>query len=407
MTDKVYSVSDINGFIKGVLEHVPQLGAVQVLGEISNFKRYPSGHCYFTLKDGAAALKCVMFAGKARYLRFQPVNGNKVVASGRISVYERDGVYQLNVDALSLDGAGALLEAYEKLKAKLAAEGLFDQTRKKPLPLLPKSVGIVTSSAGAAVHDVITVSRRRDPGVKLYLYPVKVQGDGAAEEIVSAIRFFNEVHPVDVLIVGRGGGSIEDLWAFNEEPVVRAVAASRIPVVSAVGHETDFTLCDFAADRRAATPSQAAEIVAPDVEAYKNGIAALVAHGRDVLEKRFAEERRKLSAIDGSWVFRHPERLFEEQAQRLDRAMQGLQKGIESAQREKVQHFSLVAAKLDALSPLSILGRGYSITQTRDLRVVKSVDAVVIGDPIMTHLQDGDLVSVVQEVRRKSNGTDS
>ncbi len=400
--EPVYSVSDINRLIKDVLDHVPMLSRVQVTGEISNFKRYPSGHCYFTLKDGEAALKCVMFAGRARYLRFQPVNGNKVVASGQISVYERDGVYQLYVSSMSPQGAGALLEAYEKLKAKLAAEGLFAMERKRPLPLLPKRVGIVTSPAGAAVHDVITVSRRRDPGVKLYLYPVKVQGDGAAEEIVRAIRFFNENHLADVLIVGRGGGSIEDLWAFNEEPVVRAVAASEIPVVSAVGHETDFTLCDFAADRRAATPSQAAEIVAPDVESYRNGIAAMIAHGRDVLEKRISEERRRLSAVEGSWVFRHPERLFADEAQRLDQAMQKLVKGIEEQQKEKSRQLSLAAAKLQALSPLSVLVRGYSITQKRDRSVVKSVNDVAPGEPIMTRLADGALISVVQQVRRKS-----
>ncbi len=401
MMEKIYSVSDINRLLKGLLDSVPDLQAVQVTGEISNFKRYPSGHCYFTLKDGTSALKCVMFAGRARYLRFQPVNGNKVVASGQISVYERDGVYQLYVSTLSPQGAGALLEAYEKLKAKLTAEGLFDQARKKPLPLLPKSVGIVTSSAGAAVHDVITVSRRRDPGVKLYLYPVKVQGEGAAEEIATAIRFFNEVHPVDVLIVGRGGGSIEDLWAFNEELVVRAVAASEIPVVSAVGHETDFTLCDFAADRRAATPSQAAEIVAPDIEAYRNGIMAMAAHGRDLVEKKITEERRRLSSLMGSWIFRQPERLLADPSQRLDRAMQDLQQAMEDTCREKGQRLSLAAARLDALSPLSVLVRGYGITQKRDLSVVKSVGDVAVGEPIMTRLYDGALISVVQQVRRK------
>ncbi len=401
MAEQVYSVSDINRLIKDVLDHVPPLARVAVTGEISNFKRYPSGHCYFTLKDGASALKCVMFAGRARYLRFQPVNGNKVVASGQISVYERDGVYQLYVSTMSPEGNGALLEAYEKLKAKLAAEGLFDAARKKPLPLLPKRVGIVTSPAGAAVHDVITVSRRRDPGVKLFLYPVKVQGEGAAEEIAAAIRFFNEVHPVDVLIVGRGGGSIEDLWAFNEEPVVRAVAASQIPVVSAVGHETDFTLCDFAADRRAATPSQAAEIVAPDIESYRNGIAAMAAHGRDLVEKKISEERRRLSSLMGSWVFRQPERLLADPMQRLDRAQQGLQQAMDETRREKGQRFSLAAARLQALSPLSVLVRGYGITQKRDRSVVKSVDDVAVGEPIMTRISDGALISMVQKVVRR------
>ena len=272
----IYSVTEINKYIKGVLDADYTLRNVQVQGEISNFKRYNSGHCYFTLKDGGASsdyaggmggaryggsrngsineggsvLKCVMFRYKAMDLRFEPKNGDKVIAVGRIQVFERDGTYQLYADLLLQQGAGDLMQQYEQLKAKLAAEGLFDEERKQPLPTNAQRIGIVTSPSGAAVHDIITVSRRRNPGIKLYLYPVLVQGKGAAEEVARAISFFNEKQLADVLIVGRGGGSMEDLWAFNEEPTVRAVAASRIPIISAVGHETDFTLCDFAADKQ-------------------------------------------------------------------------------------------------------------------------------------------------------------
>ncbi len=397
MAEDVYSVSEINGFLKGILDQVPALRAIRVSGEVSNFKKYPSGHCYFTLKDGSSALKCVMFAGKARYLRFVPVNGNQVVAAGRITVYERDGVYQLNVDSMMPAGAGDLLAAYEALKAKLAAEGLFDSSRKRRLPLLPKAVGIVTSPAGAAVHDVITVSRRRNPGVKLFLYPVKVQGEGAAEEIAAAIDFFNREKLAEVLIVGRGGGSIEDLWAFNEEPLVRRVAASDIPIVSAVGHETDFTLCDFAADRRAATPSQAAEMVVPDVESYLNGIAALVAHGRDLVEKRLTEGGRHLASLTGSWALRHPERFLEDREQRLDRVTERMQQAMASACDDRRQRLHLAAAKLEALNPLAVLNRGYSITERADGSVVKSVKDMTAGESLVTRLADGVLRSVVQK----------
>ena len=283
MTEDVYSVSEINNFIKHILEQEPELRNLQVVGEISNFKRYPSGHCYFTLKDAGAVLKCVMFRSKAVNLRFQPQNGDTVVAVGRLAVYERDGVYQLYTDLLLQQGVGDLMQAYEKLKQKLERAGLFAPERKQQLPLHPRTVGIITSPAGAAVRDVITVSRRRNQGIKLLLYPVKVQGEDAAAEIAAAIEFFNRKKLADVLIVGRGGGSIEDLWAFNEEVTVRAVADSKIPVVSAVGHETDFTLCDFAADVRAATPSQAAELVVADVEGYKQRVAYLEQRARSLL----------------------------------------------------------------------------------------------------------------------------
>ena len=266
----VHSVSDVNRYLKDLLAGEPLLQGISVRGEISNFKQYPSGHCYFTLKDTNSALKCVMFRSRAQYLRFLPQNGMQVVAGGSIAVYERDGVYQLYVDNLIPEGTGDLALAFEQLKEKLAAEGLFDPARKQPLPAFPKKIGVVTSSAGAVLRDIYRVSKRRWPGIQLVLYPVQVQGEGAAEQIARGIDFFAEEYAVDVIIAGRGGGSMEDLWAFNEEPVVRAIAACPVPLISAVGHETDFTLADFAADVRAATPSQAAELAVPLLPEQQN-----------------------------------------------------------------------------------------------------------------------------------------
>lgn len=297
MDKQGFSVSEVNQYLKQLLESQSDLHHIPVLGEVSNFKRYGSGHCYFTLKDEKSALKCVMFKSSAAHLSFTPRNGEKVVALGSISVYERDGVYQLYVSAMRRQGIGDLMQAYEALKEKLTKEGLFDESRKKPLPRLPRAIGIITSPSGAAVHDIITVSRRRNKGVKLILYPASVQGEEAAGEIVHAIDFFQRNHLADLLIVGRGGGSIEDLWAFNEEPVVRAIAASKIPIISAVGHETDFTLSDFAADARAATPSQAAEFAVIDVAAYRNGIAFYLDKAAKLLEKKIHENAQLADSL--------------------------------------------------------------------------------------------------------------
>jgi len=401
MTEAVYSVSEINNFIKNILEQEPELRNLQVVGEISNFKRYPSGHCYFTLKDVGAVLKCVMFRSRAINLRFQPQNGDTVVAVGRLAVYERDGVYQLYTDLLLQQGVGDLMQAYEKLKQKLERAGLFAPERKQQLPLHPRTVGIITSPAGAAVRDVITVSRRRNQGIKLLLYPVKVQGEGAAAEIAAAIEFFNRKKLADVLIVGRGGGSIEDLWAFNEEVTVRAVAASKIPVVSAVGHETDFTLCDFAADVRAATPSQAAELVVADVEGYKQRVAYLEQRARSLLSALLTQQQRRLDNLVNSWALRDPERLFADQAQRLDTASRRLREALELHLQQDKHKLALAAARLDSLSPLAVLARGYSVSQKADYTLVSSVDELKWGDELLTTVADGVITSVVQQVERR------
>lgn len=400
MAENIYSVSEVSNFIKELLDDDPVLRNIQVVGEISNFKRYPSGHCYFTLKDAGGAMKCVMFKSRAFGLRFEPKNGETVVAVGRIAVYERDGVYQLYTDLLLQQGKGDLMQAYEQLKRKLTQAGLFDEERKQALPVNPHVVGIVTSPAGAAVRDIITVSRRRNSGIKLLLYPVKVQGEGAAEEVAKAIKFFNKHKLADVLIVGRGGGSMEDLWAFNEEVAVRAVAASKIPVVSAVGHETDFTLCDFAADKRAATPSQAAELAVADVEGYKERVHFLLQRCQSLMQARLAQEQHRLESLASAWALQDPERLFAQQAQRLDSASQKLLDAMARLVEQKQHAFALAVAKLDSISPLAVLGRGYSVTQ-KDYAVIRSTQQVSWGDELVTTVEDGTITSVVQEVERR------
>lgn len=398
ITENIYSVGEINNFIKNILEDEPELRNVQVIGEVSNFKRYPTGHCYFTLKDAGSLLKCVMFRSKAQGLRFEPVNGETVVAIGRIAVYERDGVYQLYTDILKQQGLGDLMQAYNKLKQKLERAGLFAAERKQALPVNPHTVGIITSQAGAAVRDIITVARRRNSGIKLLLYPVKVQGIGAAAEIAAAVEFFNRHKLADVLIVGRGGGSIEDLWAFNEERTVRAVAASKIPVVSAVGHETDYTLSDFAADVRAATPSQAAELTVADVEGYRRRVEYLLKRSQSLMRTRLAQYEHRLHVASSSWALRDAERLFAAQLQRTDAAVQRLREAMAGLQRQRQHALALAAARLDSLSPLAVLARGYTVTQKDDYTLLQSTQQVRWGDELITTLADGTVRSVVQQV---------
>lgn len=424
MQNKTYSVSEINKYIKAMLEGDYELQNVQVQGEISNFKRYPSGHCYFSLKDAGGVLKCVLFRFKAMNLRFEPKNGDKVVAVGKITVYERDGVYQLYTDLLLAQGEGDLMQQYEQLKEKLSKEGLFAEERKQKLPLNPRRVGIVTSPAGAAVRDIISVARRRNLGVKLYLYPVQVQGEDASKEIAAAIKFFNDKKLADVLIVGRGGGSIEDLWAFNEEATVRAVAASKIPVISAVGHETDFTLCDFAADKRAATPSQAAEIAVPDIGVYQQQVQALKLRAHQAImqniltvqkkierygdswvlqnpRRLYELKEQKLLHLKNSWVFKEPQSLFAQKTQRVDMDFVQLVNLVQQRKQEAEHRLALNKAKLEAISPYAVFKRGYSCVRNSENRLISSVEQVRWGEEIITSLNDGQIVSVVQEVERR------
>lgn len=386
----VHSVSDVNRYLKDLLAGEPLLQGLSVRGEISNFKQYPSGHCYFTLKDAGSALKCVMFRSRAQYLRFLPQNGMQVVAGGTISVYERDGVYQLYVESLLPEGTGDLALAYEQLKEKLTAEGLFDPSRKQPLPRFPKKIGVVTSPAGAVLRDIYRVSKRRWPGVQLVLYPVQVQGEGAAEQIARGIDFFGEEYAVDVIIAGRGGGSMEDLWAFNEESVVRAIAACPVPLISAVGHETDFTLADFAADVRAATPSQAAELAVPDMSEVKSQVTNLTSQLTRQVQGAIALRRQRLMSLLESRVMRQPQSMLAQRRQQLDFLLAGLQSTAKGELQKKQHALGLLINRLSAINPAAVLGRGYGIVTKQD-KLVTSIGAVEIDDELQLTLADGSV----------------
>lgn len=394
----VHSVSALTQYIKRMFQAEDMLHHVSVEGELSNYKMYASGHCYFTLKDETASLKCVMFKSRARLLRFQPENGMKIVAAGEISVYERDGAYQLYAERLLPAGAGELSIAFEQLKARLGAEGLFDAAHKKGLPSFPRTIGVVTSLSGAVLRDIYRVSKRRDPKIRLALYPALVQGEGAAAEIASAIRFFNEKYPVDLLIIGRGGGSMEDLWAFNEEPVVRAIYDSAIPVISAVGHETDTTLADYVSDVRAATPSQAAEIAVPEAAVQSRRIAEYEARLHKAVQSRLAYERERTARLSAAFLKRQPQALLAARRQRLDAASEALFQGMRRIFLEKRHAFRVAAEKLEMLSPLHVIGRGYSIVE-KSGRTVRSMKELTVGDEVLVRLSDGGFDAVVRHVQ--------
>lgn len=393
----VHSVSEINRYIKNLIAGELPLQHMLVRGEISNFKQYPSGHCYFTLKDKLSALKCVMFRSYAQHLRFLPVNGLQVIAGGSMAVYERDGVYQLYAESLVPEGTGDLALAFEQLKEKLSAEGLFAEAHKKPLPRFPRKIGVVTSLAGAVLRDIYHVSSRRWPMVQLVLYPVQVQGEGAAEQIVRAIEFFNRSYPVDTLIVGRGGGSMEDLQAFNEEIVVRAVFASRIPVISAVGHETDFTLIDFVSDQRAATPSQAAELAVPDREELQRYLLMLSARLTRGAESELADCRKRLLHLMQRPALKEPQKLLASRRQRLDMAVLKLQQGTRTAMTEKQHGLEVAMEKLEMLSPVQVLRRGYGIVE-QEGKVLSSVREAAAGSLIKVTLKDGSLSARIESL---------
>ena len=392
----VFSVSEVNQLIKRLLDQVPQLQEIYVRGEISNYKLYPSGHHYFTLKDENGAMRCVMFKGQAQHLRFRPENGMKVIAFGRISVFPRDGAYQLYCAELLAEGLGELHVAFEQLKEKLYKEGLFDASHKKPLPKYPQRIAIITSPAGAAVHDMIRILRRRYPIAKVLLLPVRVQGVEAPPEIVGAIRYANRWQLADVLIVGRGGGSIEDLWAFNDERVARAIYASEIPVISAVGHEPDVTISDFVADRRASTPSNAAEIAVPDqVELRKqlDSAGRAIAQGTlNTLEKA----DRQLKALAAKRVLTDPMAFIEDRRMQLDSVQQRLGLTAHRQLGARQQRFTALAASLDALSPLKVLGRGYAMVQAADGTVLRTSRQAAAGDKIHVQLGQGALDCTVE-----------
>ena len=394
---RVYDVSEVNQYIKNILEGVPELSDILIRGELSNYKIYPSGHHYFTLKDAQGALRSVMFKGAAMKLRFRPENGMKVIAAGRISVFPRDGAYQMYCTSLSPDGVGDLYVAFEQLKEKLHQEGLFDPEHKKPLPRFPQRIAIITSSAGAAVHDMIRILRRRYPIAKVLLLPVRVQGVEAPPEIVGAIRYANRWQLADVIITGRGGGSIEDLWAFNDERVARAIYASQIPVISAVGHEPDVTISDFVADRRASTPSNAAEIAVPDMAEL---LSTLQGSGTRLIQaqlKQLEREEVRLENLARKRVLTDPSAFLQDRKMYLDFVQQKLAGAARMTLEGDERRFAHLAAKLDAMSPLKVLGRGYAMAQLEDGTVLRSAQQADIGDRVQVRLGEGFLSCTVND----------
>ena len=402
MAQQVLSITQINEYIRTLMDSDDLLAGLAVRGEISNYKMYPSGHHYFTLKDEGGALKCVMFKGNAMRLRFRPENGMKVIAMGKISVYPRDGAYQLYCSNLVLDGIGDLYAAFEQLKAKLASQGLFDPAHKKPLPQYPGVIGIITSSAGAAVHDMLRILNKRYPLAKVRLLPVRVQGAEAPGEIAAAIGYANYYKLADLLIVGRGGGSIEDLWAFNDERVAYAIYHSQIPVISAVGHEPDVTIADYVADLRAATPSNAAELEVPDQDALRQNIDSMSAAMLNLLSRQLKNARKQLSILAQSPALTGPDQYIVQRRKNLEL----LRGRIFTAQTRVIhnhkQKFIAATAKLDAMSPLKVLTRGYSMVQNEDGTVVRSVGQITIGDQVMVSLSDGYLTAAVTDIKESA-----
>ena len=403
MAQQVLTITQVNEYIRTLMDGDKLLSNIAVKGEISNYKVYPSGHHYFTVKDEGGALKCVMFKGNAMKLRFRPDNGMQIIAMGKISVFPRDGAYQLYCTAMVLDGVGDLYAAFEQLKTKLAAQGLFDPGHKKPIPKYPQRIGIITSSAGAAVHDMLRILRKRYPLSDVLLLPVRVQGVEAPGEISAAIRYANHFRLADLLIVGRGGGSIEDLWAFNDEQVARAIYASNIPVISAVGHEPDVTISDFVADLRAATPSNAAELAVPDQDALRQTLDGMMGAMSAAIQRQIKSARQHLNILASSSALKSPEGYLDQRKQTLEL----LKNRLISAQTQqlsmKKQRYIAVTAKLDAMSPLKVLSRGYAMAQTNSGDILRSVKDVKTGDLIHVTLEDGSLSATVQFLKEHNH----
>ena len=401
----IYSITQINAYIQGRMNEDPMLAQVAVRGEISNYKLYPSGHHYFTLKDEQSALKCVVFKGNAMSLRFRPASGMKVIALGRISVYPRDGQYQLYVSSMAMDGIGDLYAAFEALKKKLSQQGLFDPAKKKPIPKYPQTIGIVTSSAGAAVHDILRILRRRYPLCSVRLLPVRVQGAEAPEEIASAIRYANAHDLADLLIVGRGGGSIEDLWAFNDERVAYAIYESHIPIISAVGHEPDVTIADYVADLRAATPSNGAELAVPDREALAQNLDAFSAAMTGALNRQLRLASQRLEGLAASPALRSPTGYRREKDLGLlkEKLLAAQNRELSKAQQKYVAN----VAKLDAMSPLKVLSRGYAMAQKDTGELIRSVKQTTRGESIVVSLADGKLNASILSIKEASHESEN
>ena len=402
MGQTVLSITQLNEYIRGKMDTDPLLNQVAVRGEISNYKLYPSGHHYFTLKDEASALRCVLFKGNAARLRFRPENGMKILAMGRVSVFPRDGAYQLYCTALAMDGVGDLYAAFEQMKRKLEAQGLFDPSHKKPIPRYPGTIGIVTSSAGAAIHDMLRILGKRYPLTRVRLFPVRVQGAGASQEIAAAIRYANYYHLADVLIVGRGGGSMEDLWAFNEEPVAYAIYESEIPVISAVGHEPDVTISDFVADLRAATPSNAAELSVPDQDGLRQSLDQMTSAMAGNLSRQLKAARQHLNALACASVLQDPGAYIAQQRKNMEFLKNRLAAAQNQSVAQKQQRYIAAVSKLDAMSPLKVLTRGYSVTQTESGEIVRSAGQVKAGDRVRIRVSDGSMTAEILDQQEES-----
>ncbi len=400
MEQAIFTVGQVNQYLKAKLDGDRLLSAIAVRGEISNYKRYPSGHHYFSLKDGEGALKCVLFRSSAQRLRVQPENGMKVVARGRITVFPRDGQYQLYADSLIPDGVGELYVAFEQTKARLAQEGLFDESRKKPLPPYPERIALITSAAGAAVHDMIRILKARWPVAQVLLLPVRVQGAQAPAELAGAVRYANAHHLADLIIIGRGGGSMEDLWAFNDESLARTIAASELPVISAVGHETDFTIADFVADLRAATPSTAAELAVPDWRELSQHLDQLQARMQGAVSARLTEERGRLERLSERRVMADPAAAIEDRRLLLENWQSRLLAQMQSVTHRERNRLAALAAGLDAMSPMKVLARGYSLAQNGEGRILSSVSQVALGEEITLRLSDGRLNCTVMNKKK-------
>lgn len=400
----VITVSQLNFYIKSLLDESPALREIYITGEISNLTdHYRSGHIYLSLKDDKALVRAVMFAGNARHLRFKPEEGMKVIARGRVSVYEATGQYQLYIEDMQPDGIGALNLAYEQLKRKLSAEGLFSEDIKKPIPAYPKRIGVITSPTGAAVQDILNILGRRYPIAEVVFCPVLVQGENASAQLIDAIERFNKANAADVIIIGRGGGSIEDLWAFNDEKLARTIAKSDIPVISAVGHETDFTICDFVADLRAPTPSAAAELATPNMTELLSYFKSVKDSLPAIMQRRIDFEKQELDNLASSKVLLSPEEFINIRKNELDMLSADMIKAFKAILSENQRDFVALSAKLDALSPLSVLSRGYSIVQNKN-KVIKSAKELNIGQNIMVKLSDGKAECEVKAITLDEKG---
>ena len=400
MEKQVFSVTELNNRIRGLLELDPVLRNLCVQGEISNYKVYSSGHHYFTLKDSESSLSCVMYRYSAASLRFRPENGMKIRAFGKVDVYPRDGSYKLYCSSLEPEGTGDLQIAFEQLKAKLEAEGLFRPEHKKPLPAFPETIAIITSGSGAAVHDMIRILGHRWPMTKVVVLPVRVQGVEAPPEIVGAIRYANEFHVADLIITGRGGGSIEDLWAFNDERVARAIFASEIPVISAVGHEPDVLISDYVADRRASTPSNAAEIAVPDWREMRDGLDSLDIRSRQAVQKKLSQLAQRLDNLRTKRVLNDPTVDIDNRRLELDYRSEKLAAALERELAGKRRSFETLGASLDAMSPLRVLSRGYSIAEDQKGRVIRSVKELTPGGSLSVRLRDGRADCLVEKITK-------